>query len=130
MADGVFTGLSTLGQIAITVGDLEKAKAFYGEALGLKPLFAMQNMAFFDCGGVRLMISTPEAGLKPGQSGTCFYFKVPSTREAEAGLKGRGVPFEKPAHLLAKMGSYDLWMAFFKDPDGQLLALMSEEKPE
>ncbi|MDB5048211.1 MAG: Glyoxalase/bleomycin resistance protein/dioxygenase [Fibrobacteres bacterium] len=121
-------GLSTLGQIAITVSDLDKSRAFYGQALGLKPMFAMQHMAFFDCGGVRLMISTPEADFKAGgQPGTVFYFKVASAREAEAQLTARGVRFEKPAHLLAKMGSYDLWMAFFRDPDGQPLALMSEE---
>jgi methylmalonyl-CoA/ethylmalonyl-CoA epimerase len=129
MPDTESFALSTLGQVAITVADLDRAKDFYGRALGLKALFAMQNMAFFDCGGVRLMLSTPEAGMTPG-GGAVFYFKVPSSREAEAILASRGVRFDKPAHLLAKMGTYDLWMAFFRDPDGQMLALMSEEKPE
>jgi methylmalonyl-CoA/ethylmalonyl-CoA epimerase len=129
MAEAERFGLSTLGQVAITVADLARSREFYGEALGLKPLFAMQNMAFFDCGGVRLMLSTPEGGLTPG-GGAVFYWKVDSVRAAEKALAARGVRFEQSAHLLAKMGAYDLWMAFFRDPDGQLLALMGEEKPE
>lgn len=123
------TGLSGIGQVALTVGDLERAKDFYGRALGLRPLFAMERMAFFDCGGLRLMLSLPEAGFKPGVAGTVLYFKVGSAEAAGKALAARGVTFEKPPHLIARMGTHDLWMGFFRDPDGNPLAIMSEERP-
>lgn len=129
MAEAEAAGLSTIGQVALTVGDLEKAKDFYGRALGLRPLFAMERMAFYDCGNLRLMLSLPEAGFNPGVAGTVLYFKVESCRRAETALVARGVTFEKPPHLIARMGSYDLWMGFFRDPDGNPLAIMSEEAP-
>lgn len=121
--------LSEIGQVALTVGDLERAKDFYGRALGLKALFAMERMAFYHCGNLRLMLSLPEADFKPGVAGTVLYFKVDSCREAEKALVSRGVTFEQPPHPIARMGSYDLWMGFFRDPDGNPLAIMSEEVP-
>jgi methylmalonyl-CoA/ethylmalonyl-CoA epimerase len=117
-------GLSTIGQIAITVTDVPRAIAFYKDTLGIKLLFQMPTMGFFDCGGVRLMIS---AGEKPGESyASVIYFKVPNIQEAWSELITRGITVEREPHMIAKMPDHELWMAFFRDPDRNLLALMSE----
>jgi methylmalonyl-CoA/ethylmalonyl-CoA epimerase len=117
-------GLSTIGQIAITVTDVDRAIAFYRDTLGMKFLFQVPNLAFFDCDGVRLMISTPE---KPGEiHNSAIYFKVPEIHQVFRNLAARGVASEGEPHLIARMPDHDLWMAFFRDPDRNLLALMSE----
>jgi methylmalonyl-CoA/ethylmalonyl-CoA epimerase len=117
-------GLSTIGQIAIAVTDVPRAIAFYKDTLGIKLLFQMPTMGFFDCGGVRLMIS---AGEKPGESyASVIYFKVPNIQEAWSELITRGITVEREPHMIAKMPDHELWMAFFRDPDRNLLALMSE----
>jgi methylmalonyl-CoA/ethylmalonyl-CoA epimerase len=117
-------GLSTIGQIAITVTDVPRAIAFYKDTLGIKLLFQMPTMGFFDCGGVRLMIS---AGEKHGESyASVIYFKVPNIQEAWSELITRGITVEREPHMIAKMPDHELWMAFFRDPDRNLLALMSE----
>ncbi len=120
-------GLATIGQIALTVTDVAQAIAFYRDTLGMKLLFEVPNMGFFDCDGVRLMISGSE---KPDEHyGSVIYFKVPDIQQAYATLSERGVPFEGNPHLLARMPDHELWMAFFRDPDHNLLALMSEVRP-
>jgi methylmalonyl-CoA/ethylmalonyl-CoA epimerase len=117
-------GLATIGQIALTVTDVARAIEFYRDVLGMKLLFEVPNMGFFDCDGVRLMISGSE---KPDEHyGSVIYFKVPDIQQAYATLYERGVPFEGNPHLLARMPDHELWMAFFRDPDRNLLALMSE----
>ncbi|MBI3666639.1 MAG: VOC family protein [Acidobacteria bacterium] len=117
-------GLSRIGQIAITVSDLDRAVPFYRDTLGLKLLFQVPNMAFFDCEGIRLMLGLPE---KPGENhSSILYYKVEEIQKAFETLSGRGVPFEGKPHLVARMPDHDLWMAFFRDPDRNLLALMSE----
>jgi methylmalonyl-CoA/ethylmalonyl-CoA epimerase len=117
-------GLSAIGQIAITVTAVDRAIAFYRDTLGMKLLFQVPNMGFFDCAGVRLMLSGSE---RPGESySSILYFKVPDMQHAFQTLTGRGVSFEGEPHLLARMPDHDLWMAFFRDPDRNLLALMSE----
>ena len=117
-------GLSTIGQIAIAVTDVDRAIAFYRDVLKIQLLFQVPNMGFFACGGVRLMISGSE---QPGEPHTSvIYFKVPDIQEAFQSLSGRGAPFEREPHLVARMPDHDLWMAFFRDPDRNLLALMSE----
>ena len=119
-------GLGPIGQIAVPVRDVERAIAFYRDVLGMRFLFqAPPGLGFFDCAGVRLMLDGP-AGAKAGAHGTVLYYKVPDIREAFAALTGRGVAFEGQPHLIAKMPDHELWMAFFRDPDGNLLALMSE----
>ncbi len=119
--------LSTIGQIGITVRDAEKAAAFYRDALGLKLLFQMPGMAFFDCGGIRLMLSVSE---KPAETySSVLYFRVPEIGAAWAALRERGVEPEREPHLIARMPDHELWMAFFRDPDRNLLALMSEVRP-
>jgi methylmalonyl-CoA/ethylmalonyl-CoA epimerase len=117
-------GLSTIGQIAIPVNELDRAIAFYRDALGMRFLFqAPPGLAFFDCAGVRLMLDKAAAG-KPGS--TIIYFRVPDIRAAHAALRKRGVAFQDEPHLIHKDVDYELWMAFFKDKDGNTLAIMSE----
>jgi catechol 2,3-dioxygenase-like lactoylglutathione lyase family enzyme len=122
-------GLSQIGQIAVSVKDVDSAVAFYRDVLGLKLLFqAPPGLAFFDCGGVRLMLARPE---KPefDHPASTLYFKVADIQEAAATLKARGVRFEEEPHLIAKMPDHDLWMAFFRDGERNLLGLMSEVRP-
>ena len=119
-------GIERIGQIALVVHDVPKAVDFYRDTLGLKLLFeAPPKMAFFDCAGVRLMLSLPE---KPefDHPSSILYFKVPDIQYAYGSMTGRGVAFEGEPHLVAKLETHDLWLAFFKDPDGNVLALMSE----
>jgi len=117
--------LSVIGQIAVPVMDLERAVTFYRDTLGMKFLFQVPNLAFFDCAGVRLMLDIPEDG--SGERGSSvIYFKVDDIQRAYASLVSQGVTCQGTPHLIAKMPDHDLWMAFFRDPDENLLALMSE----
>ena len=118
-------GLARLGQIAITVHDLDRATAFYRDVLGLPFLFRAPNLAFFDCGGVRLMLGLPERA-EPDHPSSILYFSVADIDAAHAALAARGVSFTDRPHLIAKMPDHDLWMAFFTDSEGNTLALMSE----
>jgi predicted enzyme related to lactoylglutathione lyase len=115
---------SRVGQISINAKDLDRAAAFYGETLGLKHLFTVPKMAFFDCGGLRLMLSLPESPEFDHPS-SILYFSVDDIQETFSTLTERGVRFEGNPHLVAKMDSSDLWMAFFRDSEGNLLSLMS-----
>jgi methylmalonyl-CoA/ethylmalonyl-CoA epimerase len=117
-------GLSTIGQIAITVSQPDQAIAFYRDKLGMKLLFQVPNMGFFDCGGIRLMLTAAET---PGENhSSILYFKVVDIREAQQTLAARGVTFEGEPALVVRMPDHDLWMTSFRDLDGNLLALMSE----
>src|SRR5438132_4345969 len=119
-------GISRLGQIAINAHDVDRAAAFYADVLGLKLLFkAPPGLAFFDCGGVRLMLSRPE---KPefDHPSSILYFAVPDIQAAYTKLKDSGVRFDDQPHLIARMPSHDLWMTFFRDSEENYLALMSE----
>ena len=119
-------GISRIGQIAVNAHDVDRAAAFYQDVLGLKLLFkAPPGLAFFDCGGVRLMLSRPE---KPefDHPGSVLYFAVPDIQAAHARMKESGVKFEDEPHLIAKMPDHDLWMTFFHDSEGNLMGLMSE----
>jgi methylmalonyl-CoA/ethylmalonyl-CoA epimerase len=118
--------LTQIGQIAINVRDLDRAVAFYRDALGMRFLFqAPPSLAFFDCGGVRIMLSPAE---RPefDHPGSILYYKVNDINAAVETLKRRGVTFDDEPHLIAKMPDHDLWMAFFKDSEGNTLALMCE----
>ena len=122
------TTLSTIGQIAMAVKDLPRAVAFYRDRLGMKFLFqAPPALAFFDCGGVRLMIEVPP-DKEFDHPGSVLYFKVDDIDGAYADLKSRGVPFRGEPHLIAKMPDHELWMAFFGDMEGNTLALMQEKR--
>ncbi len=117
--------LAKIGQISVNAHDLERAVAFYRDTLEMKHLFTVPKMAFFDCGGIRLMLGVPE---KPefDHPGSVIYYKVGDIQATHDTLAGRGVSFEAKPHLIAKMPSHDLWMAFFRDSENNLLALMSE----
>ena len=119
-------GISRLGQVQIRTHDVERAADFYEKVLGLKLLFkAPPGLAFFDCGGVRLMLQCAE---KPefDHPSSILYFAVPDLQEAYAKMKASRVSFQDEPHLIARMPSHDLWMTFFHDSEGNLLALMSE----
>lgn len=120
--------LSGLGQIALTVSDVERAAAFYRDRLGLRHLFTVPRMAFFDCGGIRLLLGLPE-GDEPGRPGAILYFKVPDIEAAHRELTRRGVAFEVAPRLVARMPDHELWLAAFRDPDGNPLELMCEKRP-
>lgn len=117
--------LDRIGQIAINVKDTERAVRFYRDTLGMRFLFEAPNLAFFDCGGVRLMLGKPE---KPefDHPGSVLYYKVADLNATFAALKGRGVDFIDEPHLIARMPDHDLWMVFFRDSEGNTLGLMSE----
>ena len=118
-------GLSTIGQIGITVTDIERATAFYRDVLGMKLLFQVPNMAFFDCAGVRLMLSGSE---NPGETySSILYFNVPDIHDAFQAISARGAVTEREPHLVARMAGHDLWMAFLRDPDRNLFGLMCEQ---
>lgn len=120
--------LNEIGQIAMTISDLDKAVAFYRDVLGLKHLFsAPPGLAFFAAGTVRLMLSRPEKNDSERFS-SAIYFKVGDIENVHAALLSRGVAFEAAPHRVAKMPEYELWMAFFRDPDRNLLALMCEKR--
>jgi methylmalonyl-CoA/ethylmalonyl-CoA epimerase len=122
-------GLGPIGQIAVPVGDIDRAVAFYRDTLGMKFLFqAPPGLGFFDCAGVRLMLDAPARAQGAGGS-SVIYYRVPDLQAAFETLSARGVTFEAQPHLIAKLPDHDLWMAFFRDPDGNLLALMSEVRP-
>ena len=120
--------LDRIGQIAINVQDVERATAFYREVLGMRFLFsAPPGLAFFDCGGVRLMLSKAD---KPefDHPASILYYTVADITAAHQTLTGRGVVFVGPPHIVHKAADYDLWMADFRDSEGNLLVLMSEAR--
>jgi predicted enzyme related to lactoylglutathione lyase len=125
MASNGFS-LSRIGQIYVTAHDLDRATAFYRDTLGVKELFRVPKMAFFDCGGVRLMLGVPE---KPefDHPSSILYFDVPDIQSAHHLLADRGVKFETEPHFVAPLGAKDLWMAFFRDSEDNLMALQSEQ---
>jgi methylmalonyl-CoA/ethylmalonyl-CoA epimerase len=117
--------LNRIGQIAITVADVDRAEAFYRDTLGLRHLYRFGDLTFFDCAGVRLLI---ERAADPAHTASAspIYFACADLALAVRELQGRGVTFTHPPHVIARMDDHDLWMAFFADPDGHTLALMQE----
>lgn len=116
----------TLGQVALTVSDVPRSTAFYRDGVGLRFLFAAgPSLAFLDLGNARLMLSAPEGEFTPGSS-TVLYLRVADIATSHAAMRARGVTFVDEPHLVAPMPDHDLWMCFFRDPDGHTLALMCE----
>src|SRR6267378_3348647 len=118
-------GLSAIGQIAVNAHDIDRAVEFYREKLGMKFLFsASPGLAFFDCAGIRLMLSPPA---KPefDHPSSIIYFNVDDIQSAFTTLSERGVRFEEQPAFVANMGTYDLWIGAFRDSEGNLLAIMS-----
>ena len=119
-------GLAQIGQIAIPVSDIDRAIAFYRDTLGMRFLFqAPPGLGFFDCNGIRLMLDVP-AKAQAESFSSIIYYKVSDILASYDVLSNRGVKFESKPQVIAKLSDHDLWMAFFRDPDGNLLALMSE----
>lgn len=121
--------LSEIGQIAFVVSDIEIASTFYREKLGLPFLFsAPPKLAFFDLAGIRLMLAEPENAAESHKIGnnSTLYFKVDAIEQTFETLRSRGVPVKDKPHVIAHLGAIDLWMAFFLDPDKNLIGIMSE----
>jgi methylmalonyl-CoA/ethylmalonyl-CoA epimerase len=121
--------LSKIAQIEITVSNLARSVEFYRDALGLTLTFEAPHAAFFDCAGVRLVLSLLETvpDIEPRWHRAPLYFEAADIQAATRILEARGVCFERTPYLVAKMPRHDLWMAFFHDPDQNVLALMSEQ---
>ena len=119
------TPIQNIGQIAINTRDVQRAVAFYRDALGLDYLFEAGPLAFFMCGGVRLMLAVAESPELDHPS-SILYFRVDDIHAARMELSGRGVPFDDEPHLIAEMPDHELWMTFFRDPDRNVHGLMSE----
>lgn len=126
MSAGPAVALNSIVQIAINVQDISRAIEFYRDKLGLKFLFqAGENLAFFECGGVRLMLDIPpEARFQHPSS--IVYFHVSDIKAAHQQLSGCGVKFEEEPHVIARLSDREVWLAAFDDSEGNVLALMSE----
>lgn len=118
-------GISSIGQISIITHDLPRATAFYRDVLGLPLLFTAGSMAFFDCGGVRLMLG-PASAPELDHPSSILYFRVTDIEAAHRRLVEMGVKIEAPPRLIAPMKTYDLWMVGFRDSEGNIMQLMSE----
>ncbi len=118
-------GLSAIGQIAVTVADLERATEYYRDVLGMSLLFQAPGMAFFQCGDVRLLLGSAvgEAGDQPTH---ILYYKVDDIHAAHRALAARGADFVNEPRAVHRTDTQELWLAFFRDLDGHTLALMSE----
>ena len=121
------TGLQRIHQISIRTRDTARAVAFYRDALGLKLLFeAPPQLAFFDCGGVRLMLGPAEPEFD--HQGSVIYFAVDDIKGTHAALTAAGVEFRSEPHMIAKLPDREVWLADFLDSEGNVLALMSEPR--
>jgi predicted enzyme related to lactoylglutathione lyase len=120
--------LSDIRQIAITVSDVGTALPFYRDVLGLTFLFSpAPNLAFLAAGSVRIMLSTPQGAGTPGHN-SILYFMVTDIAATHAAIVGRGARNERAPQLTAKMPDHELWGAFVRDPDGNLVGLMEEKR--
>ena len=121
-------GITRVGQVSINAYDVERATAFYRDVLGLKFLFAARQLAFFECGGVRLMLDKAE---KPEfvHASSILYFSVADIQAAHRRLVEAGVAIVGEPQMIAKMPDHDLWMSFFRDTEGNVMALMCEVRP-
>lgn len=117
--------LNHIGQLALASNDVDRAESFYGTTLGLRKLYRFDDLVFFDCAGVRLMIEKAHAPADIPRA-SVIYFRCADIALAVRELCDRGVAFSDEPHLIARMDDHDLWMTFFTDPDGHTLALMQE----
>jgi predicted enzyme related to lactoylglutathione lyase len=118
----------SVGQIAITVADVPTALGFYRDVLGLGFLFsATPQLAFLMAGDVRIMLTQPEGGTRAG-SNSVLYFRVPDVAAAHASIVAKGATDERGPELVARMPDHELWLAFVRDPDGNLVGLMEERR--
>ena len=117
--------LSQIGQIALPVVDVDRSEAFYRDVIGLRRLYRYGDLSFFDCAGVRLLLDKVKDPARFAPQGV-IYFRCADIALTVTVLESRGVAFTLGPHLIAKMDDHDLWMAFFNDPDGHVLAVMQE----
>jgi predicted enzyme related to lactoylglutathione lyase len=118
--------MQPLPNSSFPIDDFERGITFYRDILGLALLFtAPPQMAFFQCGGVRLLVGVTPAGQK-AQRGSAIYFSVKDIQAVHASLSNKGVQFKAPPHIVNRSGKSEVWLAEFVDPDGNQLALMSE----
>lgn len=116
-----------IGQIAVVCEDVARARDFYRDTLGFRHLFdAGPTLSFFDCGGVRLMLGTDEGVAGPRMSSMVYYF-VSDIDAVHRDLSAKGVQFLEAPHMIAKMPDHDLWLAAFRDSEGNLLGVMEEK---
>ena len=118
--------LGRIGQIAVNARDLERATAFYRDALGMRFLFQVPNMAFFDCDGIRLMLGVAEKG-EFDHASSILYFAVDGIETVHTELVARGVSFVDEPHFVADLGTRELWLCFFRDSEENVHALMEEK---
>jgi len=119
-------GLARIQQISMNARDLPRAVAFYRDRLGMRHLFdGGPKLSFFDCAGIRLMLAIAEMP-EFDHPGSIVYFAVEDIRATHRELAGRGVSFREPPHVVARMPGREIWMAFFDDSEGNLLAITSE----
>jgi len=117
---------ATVSQLLIPIDDFERGIAFYRDVLGLPFLFAAPpQMAFFQCGAVRLLVGVTPSGQR-AQRGSAIYFGVRDIRAVYKSLADQGVEFKAPPHIVNRSPKSEVWLAEFVDPDGNQLALMSE----
>ncbi len=117
--------LGPIGQISRSVSNLTAAEDWYRDTLGLPHLFSAPNLAFFDCGGTRLMLAQGD-----GAANSILYFRVADIRSAHGQLLERGVAFVAAPHLIHRHpDGTEEWMAFFNDNEGRLLAIMAQVAP-
>jgi catechol 2,3-dioxygenase-like lactoylglutathione lyase family enzyme len=119
--------ITSIGQIAINCHDLKRATEFYRDTLGMRMLYEFPGLAFFDCGGVRLMLGEPEKK-EFDHPASVIYYKVADIQQASRALIDKGVKLEHEPHIIAKMPDHDLWMFFVRDTEGNLVGFMSEVK--
>ena len=120
--------IEAIRQISVNARDIGRASAFYREKLKLKHLFdAPPRMSFFDCGGVRLMLTHPEGG-EFAHASSILYFGVADIEAAHRELEANGVKFRTAPHRVAVVGAKELWLAFFEDTEGNVMALSGEKQ--
>ena len=126
MSQDYVSGLSVIGQISVTVQDLDRAVEFYRDQLGMQFLFRVPGMAFFNCSGVRLLLGLSEDE-SSDVNASVIYYKVDDLEGTHDAFRSRGISFDSAPHKIADMPDHELWMAFFRDSEMNLMALMAEK---
>jgi methylmalonyl-CoA/ethylmalonyl-CoA epimerase len=119
-------GLDRIGQIYVTAHDLDRAVAFYRDRLGLRFLFQVPTMAFFQCGEVTVMLGTPESP-EFDHKASILYYAVDDIEAAHRTLAGRGVPVRREPALTHRAADHELWIGFYEDSEGNMLGLMARK---
>jgi methylmalonyl-CoA/ethylmalonyl-CoA epimerase len=119
--------INAIQQVAVNVRDVDRARAFYRDTLGMRHLFdGGPKLTFFDCGGIRLMLG-PASEAEFDHPSSILYFRVDDIRATHRELAAKGVHFRDMPHLVAKLPDREIWMAFFDDGEGNVMAITSEQ---